>query len=329
MARLAPCSRADQCSSALCANTTRVQAGLTLPLCAECLATVACGASSYCAGDADLSSLLSITTSPAAPPPTNLYSCQPATGACFPAQITSASCQASGSWPAWLLTATANYADLANLAPPTMHLGVGAGTINAMAAFPLPFMQLSLASLITTSGRTLACSAQTIHSSEAISDAPPASSQVPASAWQSVSAIASALPHIDAVSRKHSVYVLGFTDLATAGSLPSALASLISPGQALRNQLQAAGIAARVAVAVSPCASSLAMGLAIQGAPNLFVSFPDPWRGVKVLMWDPAVPTATATFLPTPPPAGMEACLHTLVHLTLVRGHKHPLPVQR
>ncbi|GFH12426.1 hypothetical protein HaLaN_08116, partial [Haematococcus lacustris] len=53
--------------------------GLALPLCAECLTTATCGASSYCAGDADLSSLVSITTSPAAPPPANLYSCQPAT----------------------------------------------------------------------------------------------------------------------------------------------------------------------------------------------------------------------------------------------------------
>ncbi|GFH15084.1 hypothetical protein HaLaN_11248, partial [Haematococcus lacustris] len=171
--------------------------------------------------------------------------------------------------------------------------------------------------------QTLACSAQTILSSDAILEAPPASSQIPASAWQSVSAIASTLPHINAV------YVVGYTDLATAGSLPSALASLISPGQALRDELQEAGITAKVAVAVSPCASSLAMGLAIQvrpsacilcmyptqlltlvplvptaqGAPNLAVSFPDPWRGVQTLTWDPTVPTATATFLPTPPPA--------------------------
>ncbi|KAL6755035.1 hypothetical protein V8C86DRAFT_2685238, partial [Haematococcus lacustris] len=166
-----------------------------------------------------------------------------------------------------------------------------------MAAFPLPFMQLSLASLTTASGRTLACSAQTILSSDATLDAPPASSQIPASAWQSVSAIASTLSYTNAV------YVVGYTDLATNGSLPSALASLISPGQALRNQLQAAGVVAKVAVAVSPCAASMAMGLAIQGAPNLFVSFPDPWRGVQALTWDPAVPTATATFLPTPPPA--------------------------
>ncbi|GFH15083.1 hypothetical protein HaLaN_11247, partial [Haematococcus lacustris] len=56
-----------------------VQAGLALPLCAECLTTTTCGANSYCAGDADLSSLLAITINPAATPLANLYSCQPAT----------------------------------------------------------------------------------------------------------------------------------------------------------------------------------------------------------------------------------------------------------
>ncbi|KAL6755012.1 hypothetical protein V8C86DRAFT_2684995, partial [Haematococcus lacustris] len=159
-----------------------------------------------------------------------------------------------------------------------------------MEAFPLPFMQLSLASLITTSGRTLACSAQTILSSEAISDAPPASSQVPASAWQSVSAIASTLSHTSAV------YVLGYTDLATAGSLPSSLASLISPGQALRNQLQAAGVTAKVAVAVSPCASSLAMGLAIQVRPNVCIICLYPTQLLIMVLMMPVASTPIVLF---------------------------------